>query len=182
MDFLEKTFAKIGVKLLQYGSRNRQRSVKATNLHQAATVGILFNAGKVENQKLIKEFIKSFSHQQISFTVIGYIPNSSKDFNYIGDKTWHFFSKKECTLFYHPKQQNIIDFTEKTLDILMVLDTTYQLPLHWITKMSKAKFKTGLSGIYDEDLDFMIDLKEKSTSELIEQLKRYLEILNVVEV
>ncbi|GAO28742.1 DUF6913 domain-containing protein [Geofilum rubicundum] len=178
MDFFKATRIKIGTMLLKSGLKKRKREVAAVGLNKVATLGIIFDASKEDNQKQIKEFIKSWPIGDLQFSAIGFIPDHKIENNYISDKTWSFFSEKDCDFFMQPKTESIQQFCNNKLDLLLVLDTHYHFPIEWISSMSMAKFKAGKSGDYDASLDFMIDLQEDSLEKLLKELKHYLGQLN----
>lgn len=181
MIFLEKLRTKAGCALLKHKSGNRRRNVKAVSLKRARTVGIVFDAGNSDNLKLVKNFIKDFPASGAQFTILGYLPDAKKEHNYISDKTWQFFSQKECNFFMEPKLEILSEFTNRKLDLLLVLDTHYHFPVKWLTRMSMASFKAGISNVYDEEFDFMIEMKDRSMAQLIEQLMHYLGDLNTAD-
>jgi hypothetical protein len=177
MNFFKATRIKIGTMLLKSGLKNRKREVAAVGLGRVSTLGIVFDASKENNQKQIKEFLKHLP-TDVHFSAIGFIPNHKIENNYISDKTWNFFSEKDCDFFMQPKIESIQQFCNKKMDLLLVLDTRYHFPIEWISSMSLAKFKAGKSGDYNESLDFMIDLPEHSLENLLKELKHYLGQLN----
>lgn len=178
MNFFKSTRIKIGAMQLHSGLKKRNREVVAVGLNKVATLGIVFDASEVNNQKQIKEFIKSMPAGDIQYTAIGFIPDHKVENNYISDKTWYFFSDKDCDFFMQPKIEMILQFCDKEFDLLLVLGTNYHFQLEWISSMSMAKFKAGKSGDYDSSLDFMIDLNEESLDKLLKELKHYLGQLN----
>ncbi len=178
MIFLKATRTKIGNLLLNSGLKKRNREVVAVGLNKVATLGILFDASQISTQKQIKEFLKSLPASDLKYAVIGFIPDHKIEHSYISDKTWSYFTDKDCDFFMQPKIENILQFCDKKLDLLLVLDTHYHFQIDWISSMSLAKFKAGKSGDYDKSLDFMMDMQDHSVERLLKELKHYLNQLN----
>ncbi|HBX88583.1 MAG TPA: hypothetical protein DEG09_08230 [Marinilabiliaceae bacterium] len=177
MNFLSKYRTKIGSMLLRSKLKSRNRELRAIGLNKAQSLGIVFDASDKKNHRLIKECLKSFPNT-LSVNAIGYYPNSKMDNDYISDKSWYFFSSKECDFFFQPDSKYIEEFCNQKFDILLVIDTYYHFPIEWISSMSLAGFKAGKSGKYDKLLDFMIDVKENSVERLLHELTHYLGNLN----
>lgn len=178
MIFLKATRTKIGHLLLNSGLKKRNRDVVAVGLNKVATLGIIFDASQLSTQNQIKEFLLSLPKSDRKYAVIGFIPDHKMDHSYISDKTWFYFTNKDCDFFMQPKNETILQFCDKKLDLLIVLDPNYHFQIKWISSMSLAKFKAGKSGDYDDSLDFMIDLHTPSVEQLLKELKHYLSQIN----
>lgn len=178
MIFLKAIRTKIGNYLLNSELKKRNREVVAVGLNKVETLGIIFDATLISTQNQIKEFLKGWPKTGLKYSVIGFIPDHKIEHSYISDKTWYYFTDKDCDFFMQPKSEAILDFCDKKFDLLLVLDTHYHFQTEWISSRSLARFKAGKSGDYDKDLDFMIDLQDHSLERLLKELKHYLTQLN----
>lgn len=167
--------------MLARQTKNLKRQVRAINLKQAKSVGIIFNAGNPDNQKIVNQLMKDWPAENVRFAVVGFLPYPKMEHNYISDKTWNYFALKDCNYFMTPQSDHLVKFTETKHDLLLVLDTRFNFPIKWLVKKSRATFKAGISNIYQEELDFMIEMKGHSIAELIEFLKQYLGNLKTPE-
>ncbi len=171
---------KIGARLLDSKARQIQRYVKAVSLKNAKTVGIIFEAGSQANLKLIKDLVNGFKLNGTKVEVIGYLPGKKKNYQYIGDKTYSFISDEDFNFFMKPVSEIINGFISWKPEILLILSPNYYFPLHYIAKLSKAGLKVGQSGLYDDCLDFIFKMDEKSLPALTEEIKHYLGELQTV--
>lgn len=178
MIFFKAIRTKIGHYLLKSELKKRNREVVAVGLSRVSTLGIIFDASQKTTQNEIKAFLKTLPKAELKYSVIGFIPDSKIEHNYISDKTWLYFTEKDCDFFIQPKSEGILDFCNKKFDLLLVLDTHHHFQVEWITSMSLAKFKAGKSGDYDPYLDFMMDIHDQSTERLLKELNHYLNQLN----
>lgn len=178
MIFFKAIRTKIGNYLLNSELKKRNREVVAVGLNKVETLGIIFDASQISTQGQIKAFLKALPKPDLKYSVIGFIPDHKIEHSYISDKTWDYFTDKDCDFFMQPKSEAIIDFCNKKFDLLLVLDTHYHFQVKWISSKSLATFKAGQSGDYDEYLDFMMELQDDSVERLLKELKHYLTQLN----
>ncbi len=87
--------------------------------------------------------------------------------------------KKDLDYLFRPRDEQRMNFTEKTFDILFDLSMNDYFPVVYLTTLSRASFKVGRYRETGSDNDFMIDIRNEFTVEfLIEQIKNYVSILN----
>lgn len=177
MALFEGYRTKLGKNILEKCIRKRSRKVVAMGLSQATSLGIIFDANKKGDVGLIKELLKELPGIK-EFSAIGYYSEKRVPHDYISDKSWNFFTPKECDFLFRPKGEYFNDFIERKFDILLILDNSSHFPVEWLAGMSLSGFKAGKSGYFDNVLDFMIELKEGGTERLLKELKHYLGNLN----
>ena len=157
----------------QKGIAHIHRNVRAVNFNSVKSAAIIFEANDVNNLKNVKELIKLFPVNS-EVHVLGYIDGKKENFPYIGDKVFDYITEQDFDFFMRPKQGIVTKFIEQQFDILIVMNHKYYFPVELILGLSKAKFKVGQSGVYERDLDFFIETKEKNFNYLITQLSFYL--------
>ncbi|MGQ1946652.1 DUF6913 domain-containing protein [Geofilum sp. OHC36d9] len=181
MSFLKKTKLRLGEYLLKKQSRGISRELKAINLKQAKSVGVIFDAGQKEDRKIISDFLRPLADRGAKYSILGFIPDIKDQNDYISDKTYTFFSIKECDWLYRPTTKEVDHFINQKFDILLFFAVKDYFPLKWVLRLSKAKFKAGAEGYYHEDLDFMINTDITSTAQLLKEIEHYLGNLQVAE-
>ncbi len=178
MIFLKKIRGRIAKVLMCRQKKLLHREIKTINLNQAKSIGIVFDTSNKNNYDEVKFFVKQNFQKEKNVQIIGFIPEKVKQHNYISDKNYLFYSIKECSFFMKPQKEEILNFVDEKLDLLLVLTTHYYQAIHWIVSLSKAGLKAGGLGPYQDDLDFMIELKEPSVTDLLQYLAVYLKDLN----
>ena len=168
---------KIGSKLMENKAHNINRQVKAVNLNNATSVGIVFDASNDAELKHIKELVKSFSPSVTKVGIIGFLKGKKKDYSYIGDKNYTFISEEDFNFFMQSNSENLDRFISWQPDVLLILCTDYYFPIHYISKLSMAGLKVGQSGIYDDSLDFLLEMKNQPLPALTREIVHYLGIL-----
>ncbi|MCA1744583.1 MAG: hypothetical protein LC643_02510, partial [Bacteroidales bacterium] len=118
MIFFKATRTKIGQLLLNSGLKKRNRDVVTVGLNKVATLGIIFDASQLSTQNQIKEFLLSLPKSDRKYAVLGFIPDHKMEHSYISDKTWFYFTNKDCDFFMQPKNETILQFCDKKLDLL----------------------------------------------------------------
>jgi hypothetical protein len=172
---------RLGEYLLKKQSLNTRRELKAINLKQAKSIGVIFDAGEKEDRKIISDFLRPLADKGVKYNILGYIPDIKNQNDYISDQTYTFFSVKECDWLFRPTTEEINHFIDQKFDILLFFAVKDYFPLKWVLHLSKAKFKAGAEGFYHDDLDFMINAKITSTAQLLKEINHYLGDLQVAE-
>ena len=165
---------KIGLRLLENKARRIQRRVKAMNLNKASSVGIVFDVNSDHDLKHVKELVKNLSPTVTKVGVIGYLKGKKKDYPYISDKNYTFISNEDFNFFLQPNSENITRFLDFEPDILLILNQSYHFEVHYIARLSKAGLKVGRAGLFDDCLDFILEMHENSLEALTREVNRYL--------
>ncbi|HLW07478.1 MAG TPA: hypothetical protein VKY45_07930 [Marinilabiliaceae bacterium] len=179
MNFLNQARLKTALYLLRRKAKNRSRRMKAINLDQVQSMAVLFQVDGPASRKRIANFIHPFLLKGVECRVYGYIHMPDEHYNYISDKTYTFFSKKDLNLFYQPKEGIMDDFIDREWDLLLMASQDFHFPLKWMLKLSIGKFKVGPSGHYNDELDFMIAGEDLSSDVIINEITHYLGDLRI---
>ena len=157
-----------------------RRQIKALNLQNVKTAGVILEADYKENLKLLKELRKHLP-EDATIIATAYIHDNKKNNSYIGDKFFNYVKDEDFDFFMRPKSGSINDFIQKKFDILFVFAYNYYFAIELMTGLSKAGFKVGQSGVYEKNLDFYIDTKTKDLDVLINQIVNYLNSINMTD-
>lgn len=173
-NFFKKIQIKIGTRLMKDKARRMQRKVKAVNLKKASSVGIIFEVNSDSDLRVVKDLVNSIASADTRIGVVGYLKGKKKDYPYISDKNYLFISDEDFNYLMQPASDSITSFLSWKPDILLVLSQEYYFPIHYLTSLSEAGLKAGQSGLYDNDLDFIFEMNEKSITALAKEMVHYL--------
>lgn len=177
---VEKWRARIGQYVLQKKLDKIDRVRSAIGLHQARSVGVIYNATDRNSYQSILKFIKFLKEERKQVYSLGFI--QSKDPNQmlkdqLNDK---YFNTKDLNWLSIPACSNSNEFVGREMDVLINLGIQNEFPLECLTRLANARFKVGHGNAAKEThFDLMIDIeKNKTVDFLIVQLKHYLKLIN----
>jgi hypothetical protein len=178
-----KIFGKIrssfGEKMLANKVKATVRQKQVHNFNSAKTIGILFDAGKSDDFRLVREFSKYLSGLQIECTVLGYLNADEIRSDLLFRDNINIFCNKDLDFFFRPSHHDAVKFISKKTDMLIDLSLIDYFPLRFISNLSPAVFKVGRYSETNQYMDLMIDIHSQPNVEfLIEQIKNYVSILN----
>lgn len=156
------------------------REVKAINIKNAQTVGIVYRGDDEDAKELVERYVKFLKDYNIKCKTIGYFDADELP-RYVTPKLeYDYFVKKDLNWKLESTSSDVENFIQKEFDIL--IDTTVKEDevLRFVIKASKAKFKVGGAGFKNvDDLDFTINLKEgEGLRQLMKGLDNYLHLIN----
>jgi len=171
-------FKRVRILIGQYRLKKKlitlTREKAITNFDSAKSVGILFNTTVHSDFEQIKSLLSFLYESKTKVFPLVYIDaNKTPDF-YLLSKGLNIISHKDLNYFFIPQHHTVEDFLALPFDILIDLSTSYSFPLHYIAKLSKAKYKIGR--LIDDKMcyDLMIDTQSNNTVKyLIEQITHY---------
>ncbi len=161
MKCIENTKAYLGRRAINSYLRKNKRQVNACNIHDAKTIGILFNATHQISFDIVKEMVKNIANKKNKIEVLGYVDSKNLIDHYLYRKGFDFFTHKQLNWYYKPVDETVHSFIEKKFDILINLSLDEPYPIQYIVALSKAKFKVGKYSQENEYLDFMIDIEKE---------------------
>lgn len=150
------------------------------NLDQAKTALLIYDATLPENDQLVRKMAQFFKEEGVKADTLGFYNKKGKKVVVPKDElNYHYFSPLDLNWLKFPKSEKVIDLKKKEVDLLIDLNLKNNFSLECISTLSPARFKVGASGSYrDETCDLTLSLKEVNLQELIEQMKKYLSIIN----
>lgn len=167
MEFFERLREKIALHLLKdkYKTVSDKRFVP---LDAARSIVILYDASLPENDlavKRIRDLIKLSNPTPVR--VVGYHPYSHPQREYMSDALNSFVERKDFSFFYQPKTETIKTLLTNQNDLMMVLATKPVFALQILTRFMPALCKAGRNNLFDNDVDFLIDLPNESSIEKV---------------
>lgn len=138
---------------------------KGSNIKQAHTFGILFDASTPENIAVAEELQHLLVSQQKEVDLLGYKINKAKE----EILPPHIFSKESISWNFIPDNTAINSFIHQSFDVLICLQQENLLPLEYIMAMSRASFRIGKHfEAQEENYELMINM---DASENMQNLK-----------
>ena len=179
MQFIEDIKHRFGRWVFQKELKSNKRTKAVSNLENAKSIGILYEATDAAQIKKIEPFVKYFFELKKDVKALGYVNKKKLDNHHIPKLNYDFFYLKDLNWYYKPQNYIINNFVKKEYDILINLSDSNCIPIKYLVASSLAHFKIGQFEDGFEIYDLMIKLdKEKSKERLMEEIKHYLNLIN----
>lgn len=135
---------------------NRVRTLRlSTNLEDANTVGIIFNASDEKQKKVVLKYAANLKTSSKKVELLGFFDTKEE----IEDPGFTFFNRKNIDWFNRPKGEAVKQFMAQPFDLLINLSGKTNPPFDFITALSKASFRVGPPTENTYSCDLMIDTK-----------------------
>ena len=157
-----------------------QRQQKVSNLDDAKSVGILYDATNIETFNAVKDFVKQLKDLKKQVKTLGYVDSLEvKDFQQ-ARLDFDFFLKSGLNWYYMPGHHIVENFCNEPFDILIDLTLHPLIPQLFVLTWSKARCKVGRQdNNFSYLLDIMIDIEKKPDLKFLQQqVLHYLTIIN----
>ncbi len=179
MQFIEDIKHKFGRWVFQKELKSNKRTKAVSNLEDAKSIGILYEATDAAQIKKIEPFVKYFFELKKDVKALGYVNKKKLDNHHIPKLNYDFFYLKDLNWYYKPQNYIINNFVKKEYDILINLSDSNCIPIKYLVASSLAHFKIGQFEDGFEIYDLMIKLdKDKGKERLMEEIKHYLNLIN----
>lgn len=155
--------------------KKRLSNVKHINSDSSIKkVGIIFDESYFyEKGKLIEQLVKNGIHSEnIKFLVFKNKVKKNETFDY------NVFTYKNINWNATFDSKEVNDFINDNFDLLISYYDTEKAPLLLVTNLSKSNFKVGFTSIDKRLNHFMIDTNAENYTVFIDELFKYLKILN----
>lgn len=124
----------------------------------AKHIGILFNASDIENREKVVSYSQKLKKEGYQVKMLGYLDQKTESITFPFD----YFTIKDVNFYYVPKNNHIEHFLSLDLDILMNLDLSNVLPIHYLAAASNAAFKVGALFEGQDQYHLMIETSGKN--------------------
>jgi len=157
------------------------RSRTIMNIDSANSIGILYCGDSPDDVELIKNYVQTLRDVGKKVKSLGFIHIKELPLGLNGSMMHQYFALKELNWYFKPSSQFIDNFVNEEFDLLLDFGVSKQLPITYITSMSKAKCKVGrYVEKYTDFYDIMIEADEnakldyfiKTTHNYIAQLNK----------
>ena len=165
--------------LLSRKQRKLKRSVRAVNLQEAKTALILYAASKDEDEKLVRNFARYLKEEGISCHTLGFYKKQHKNDRRPEDEmTYYYYDSTEVNFWGVPQKEIVQKMLATEYHLLFDLNLEQKFSLQFLSTLSISKFKVGLAAAYQKEIcDLTIKLKNNNLEDLIEQMKKYLNMI-----
>jgi len=156
------------------------REVKAINIKNAKTVGIVYRGDNEEAKELVERYVKFLKDYNAKCKTLGYYDADELP-RYVTPKLeFDYFVKKDLNWKLESETPEVVNFIQTKFDILIDTTVVEDEVIRFVVKESKASFKVGGAGLKDaSDLDFTINLQEgEGVRQLMKGLDNYLHLIN----
>lgn len=145
------------------------------------SIGIVWDATNQEELAVLTRFHQRMSEAGKQVKVIGFYPGKVLPDLYVGNRFMVCLKNNETDFFYRPDTVEADAFINEKFDLLIDINVRDHFPLFYITSLSKALLKVGLSGTDPgtSPFDLMISMKNPvGVEKYLEQIILYLEMIN----
>lgn len=161
--------------LIPYRTRSTlQRAAssrKSMNYREARRVGILFSMNGMDDYEAVRSFEAKLKKDGKEVAVLCYLPKGVENFDFHYD----IFTNKDFNFWGNIRADNIQQFLQRPLDLLICLDTDPNFYLEYLLAATKAPFRIGAHSPQREGLfELMIGQSQSGQiNELIQQIYHY---------
>ena len=170
----------IGRKIMISRTRRLRRNKRFNSLHNAHKIALVWSAEKEDDLAVINNFYREMQKREVQTDIICYYPGHILPDNLTALRHINCFKLSDLNYLYIPVSPGIIEFINTPYEILIDINFGNHFPLQWITALSMAELKIGTVDTGNSYLmDMTFDLNEKKeTAYYLDQVKRYLEMIN----
>ena len=180
MNLVNQIKNKIGDYVFERKMHNQKRNVKAINLKNAVTIGILYDASNENTYNTVKHWVKVFRENKKKVKGLGYINTQTFQAHHLAKLEFDFFSSADLNWYNHSKSSIINNFINEKFDILIDLNFDNNKPTYYIAGLSQSPFKVGRrSQQNNRILDLFIEIDQnKDLDYFMTQAQYYLQLIN----
>ena len=177
--FIDQIKLNTGSFLLNRKFKRSNRKRELINLNLAENIGIICHINSEEQFKLLNKLAKELTSNRRKVLLVGFVNDKEIPDYCVVAGPGYYFTQQDINWFGIPKNDYILKFMEKDLDILLDLTRDDNFTTQYIVALSKAKLKTGQQSIKKEPfLDVMIKMDNShSMNDFITQTLHYLTLL-----
>ncbi len=156
------------------------RKVQVQNWSTAKTALLIYECDEMGIPKNVLDFSRFLKEEGIKANVLGFMDSKPKEEEKPKEElNYFYFDRRELDLLGQPSSEKVKQLAQNQYDLLIDLNLKNRYPLKWICSCSTAAFKVGISGDYqNEACDLTIKTDRNSLEDSIEQIKKYLNIIN----
>ncbi len=181
MDILRNLRIRAGRSKLSGRTARIKRKPLYINLFHIKTIGIVWDASRPEDFSILTRFHQKMAEQNKDVRILGFYPGKELPDRYTAIRYFTCFRKNEVNFFYCPVSPDAESFISAHFDLLIDINFGSQFPLYYVSSLSQADLKVGLTGCEPESspFDLMISMTgEVNTEKYLEYVLYYLEMIN----
>lgn len=180
MEFFKNIRLKIGDTILRNKAAKKHRKIQYSNIRQVKSIGIVWDASKTDEFATLSKFCQKMADSKTDVKILGYFNGKNLPDQYTAHRYLTILRKAELNFFYHPVSAETNAFIKNGFDVLIDLNFKKLLPLRYISSLSDANLKVGLSESEKNTIfDLMMDLKSPvNIEDYLSHIIHYLEMIN----
>jgi len=181
MEFLRNLRVRAGTSKLSGKLARIVRKVSFLNFYHIKSIGIVWDASNPGDFALLTRFHQKMAEQNKEVKILGYFPGKEFPDKYTAIRYFTCIKREEVNFFYYPVHPDTESFIKTKFDVLIDINLGNHYPLFYITSLSQAGLKVGLTGLKPEasPFDLMISLKNPvSIEKYLDQVVYYLDMIN----
>ena len=181
MELFRRLRVRAGFSILSGKLTRIKRKTYYVNFYHIKTICLVWDASKTEDFIILTRFQQKMAELNKEVKIFGYYPEKGFPAQYTAIRYLTCLKKKEVNFFYIPVNQEAESFIKTEFDVLIDINFKKHFPLIYITSLSKAGLKVGLtwSKPLTSPFDVMISMKSPVNIEnYLEHVLYYLEMIN----
>jgi len=180
MEFFRNIRLKIGKLILAKNVARNKRVVYYSNFKTVRNIGIVWDATRPAEFTCLNRFHQKMQDLKIDVTILGYYPGKDLPDQYTAIRYLRCIKNNEVNSFYHPYSSETRSFINNQFDILIDINFEKLIPLLYLTSLSRARLKVGLSdnSTAESPFDLMLEIKKPvDIDTYLVQVIQYLEMI-----
>jgi len=181
MEFLRNLRVRAGRSRLSGKMSRIARKVRFLNFYHVKSIGMVWDASRPEDFQILTRFHQKMAELDKDVKILGYYPGKELPDKYTAIRYFTCIKKDEVNFIYCPVHPDTESFIRTEFDILIDLNFRNHFPLVYITSLSRAGLKVGLTGLKPEasPFDLMISIKNPVNIDgYLDQIVYYLDMIN----
>jgi hypothetical protein len=181
MELFRRLRVRAGNSILSGKLARFKRKPHYTNFYHIKTICLVWDASNPEDFIVLTRFQQKMAELNKEVTIFGYYPLNGFPNQYTAIRHLTCLKKKEVNFFYLPVNKESESFVKTKFDVLIDVNFKKHFPLIYITSLSQAGLKVGLTCTkpITSPLDVMISMKSPLNIErFLEHVLFYLEMIN----
>lgn len=177
--FIDQIKLNTGHFLLKRNFNRNIRNRELVNLNLSENIGIICHINNEAEFKQFNKLVKELTTNRRKVLLIGFVDHKEIPDYCVVAGPGYYFSQQDINWLGIPKNDYILKFMGKNLDILIDLTRDDNFTTQYIVALSKAKLKAGQqSSVKEPYLDVMINMDNShSMNDFIAQTLHYLSLL-----
>jgi len=160
-----------------------RKHAQVANFGRARSVGLVYREKGEGFFILVKQYVKYLKAEVgiREVMAMAYVEDHKQVPHYqLHRLRYDFFTEKELSFAMEPTGEQATRFAEKDFDILIDLEKEPPLPLKFLVRKSKARFKVGYYSAENEPLyDMLLKTGDRATfDEYVNQVNHYLQLID----
>ncbi len=160
MELFRKIRLGNGRAILQRKVARLKREIRYSDFADVSSIGIVWDASNISEFPVLSRFHQKMQDAKIDVKIFGYFPGLVLPDQYTAIRYLICIRKDELTKLYLPDSREATLFINTPFDVLIDINLNNELPLSYVSGLSKARLKVGLfeKEATSQPFDIMIEM------------------------